>query len=252
MKARILLFAVALLPWIASAQVDTIYRLDSKLIKQYLKPSSNQYLVFIQRKSDPRMAFTSVWSRDVKFVNRGGKDLIEIDQKWYSSDTSRVRKVYSLMNASDFSPIYHKATLNRTVEAFDFYSDRIVGSDSVVKNTRKDFTLALEKSALNWELDMEIFPLLNLKAGKGFAISFYHPGGKTPPNIYEYKVIGEENIQIVNGATVPCWKLRIDYDAKTWAIFYISKKEREVLKMEEDFGGGVRYKVKLSNSVPIK
>jgi hypothetical protein len=252
MKARILVLALVCLPWIAHAQVDTIYHLNGKLIKQYLKPSANQYLVFIQRKGDPRMAFTFVWSRDVRFVNRGGKDLIEIDQKWYGSDTTRLRKVYSLMNANNFSPVYHKTVLNRSVEAFDFYSDKIVGSDSVANNTKKDFNLSLEQPTLNWELDMETFPLLNLKAGKRFAISFYHPGGKTPPKVYEYKVIGEENVQVINGATVPCWKLRIDYDAKSWAIFYISKKEREVLKMEEDFGGGIRYKVKLSNTVSIK
>jgi hypothetical protein len=51
---------------------------------------------------------------------------------------------------------------------------------------------------------------------------------------------------------VACWKLRIDYSEKSWAVFYISKKSREVLRMDEDFGVGVRYKVKLSNAVPIR
>jgi hypothetical protein len=243
----LLLFSISVF-----AQVDTVYQLNSKLIKENLKPSSNQYLVFIQRKNDPRMTFTWVWSRDVRFVNKGGKELIEIDQKWYGSDTTRNRKVYSLMNAADFSPVYHHTVLNRTVEAFDFYQDKIVGSDSVVNNTKKDFSLALQKPLLNWELDMETFPLLDLKAGKRFFISYYHPGGKTPPKLYEYKVVGEENILTTGGISVACWKLRIDYDAKSWAIFYISKKGREVLKMEEDFGSGVRYKVKLSNTISIK
>lgn len=241
-----------LLPALASAQVDTVYRLDSKLIKQHLKASSNQYLVFIQRKGDPRQAFTSVWSREVRMIKRNGKELIEIDQKWYSSDTSRLRTVYSLMNASDFSPVYHHTKLNRAVEAYDFYAHKIKGSDSVANNTKKDFELALKQPMMNWELDLETFPLLDLKPGKRFAINFYHPGGKGEPKFYEYKVVGEENLRVVEGVTVPCWKLRIDYDSKTFAIFYISKKGREVLRMDEDFGGGVRYKVKLSNSVSIK
>ncbi len=236
----------------ALAQVDTIYQLDSRLIKKHLKPSSNQYLVFIQRKGDPRQTYTYVWSRNVKFINKNGKELIEIDQKWYASDSARVRNVYSLMNANDFSPVYHHTKMGKNVEAFDFYADKIKGSDSVTHNTKKDFTVDLKAPTLNWELDLETFPLLDLKPGKRFAINFYHPGGKTEPKLYEYNVIGEENLSVIEGGTVPCWKLRIDYDAKSFAIFYISKKGREVLRMDEDFGGGVRYKVKLSNAVPIK
>ena len=252
MKIRYYLIVLWLIPFTLAAQVDTLYQLDSKLIRKYLKPSSNQYLVFIQRKGDPRQTYTSIWSRDVKFVNKKGKDLIEVDQKWYASDTTRVRYVYSLMNANDFTPVYHYSKMNKGVEAYDFYADKIKGSDSIANNTKGDFNLALAHPMLNWELDLEIFPLLDLKSGKRFAINFYHPGGKGEPKLYEYKVIGEENLKVIDGGTVACWKLRIDYTEKSWAIFYISKKGREVLRMDEDFGGGVRYKVKLSNSVPIR
>jgi len=252
MKIRNILILLILMPFMLNAQVDTIYQLDSKLIKKHLKPSSNQYLVFIQRKGDPRQTYTYIWSRDVKFANKNGKELIEIDQKWYASDTARVRYVYSVMNANDFSPVYHYTKMGKSIEAYDFYPDKINGSDSVENNAKKDFELALKKPMLNWELDLETFPLLDLKPGRRFAINFYHPGGKTEPKLYEYKVIGEENITVLSGGTVACWKLRIDYDAKSFAIFYISKKGREVLRMDEDFGGGVRYKVKLSNAVPIK
>ena len=234
------------------AQVDTVYHLDSKLIKKHLKAGPNQYLVFIQRKGDPRMAFTFVWSRDVKFVKQGERDLIEIVEKSYGSDTSRVRTCYSLVEADNFLPVFHRTKMNRVIEAYDFYADKIKGSDTVAHNSKKGFVLDLKAPTLNWELDLETFPLLDLKAGKSFAISFYHPGGRTEPQLYVYKVIGEENLSVIEGGTVACWKLRIDYDAKNYAIFYISKKGREILRMDEDFGGGVRYKVKLSNSVAIK
>lgn len=252
MKTLNTIIILLLVSFSVKAQVDTVYNLNSKLIKKYLKPSSNQYLVFIQRKGDPRQTYTYIWSRDVKFVNKKGKDLVEIEQKWYASDTTRNRYVYSLMNANDFSPVYHYTTLNKSIEAFDFYDDKIKGSDSIASNTKKDFNLALVHPMLNWELDLETFPLLDLKAGKRFAINFYHPGAKGEPKLYEYKVVGEENLGVIEGGTVACWKLRIDYSEKSWAIFYISKKGREVLRMDEDFGGGVRYKVKLSNAVPIK
>lgn len=234
-----------------AAQVDTVYHLDSRQIKKYLKPSSNQYLVFIQMKKTPQKTMTYIWSRDVRMKRKNNTELVEIEQKWYASDTTQVRYLYSQMDAQDFSPLYHYSKMTRGVEAYDFYKDKVVGSDSVANNAKKGFELQ-SKPFLNWELDMETFPLLDLKAGKRFAINFYHPGGRTEPKLYEYQVIGEENIHTIEGAVVPCWKLKIDYNEKSWAVFYISKKGREVLKMEEDFGMGVRYKVKLSNSIPIR
>jgi hypothetical protein len=203
MKIRNILILLILMPFMLNAQVDTIYQLDSKLIKKHLKPSSNQYLVFIQRKGDPRQTYTYIWSRDVKFANKNGKELIEIDQKWYASDTARVRYVYSVMNANDFSPVYHYTKMGKSIEAYDFYPDKIKGSDSVENNAKKDFELALKKPMLNWELDLETFPLLDLKPGRRFAINFYHPGGKTEPKLYEYKVIGEENLTVIEAELWP-------------------------------------------------
>jgi hypothetical protein len=234
------------------AQVDTVYRIDQKQIQKYLKQSTNQYLVFIQMKANPEKTMTWIWSRDIRFKTKNNKNIVEIEQKWYASDTMRNRNLYSQINATDFAPIYHYTKMTRGVEAYDFHPDKLVGSDSIANNIRKDFNLPLKKPFLNWELDMETFPLLDLKAGKRFAINFYHPGGKGEPKLYEYKVVGDEDIKTIEGASVACWKLRIDYDEKTWAIFYISKKGREMIKMEEDFGTGVRYKVKLSNAVSVR
>jgi hypothetical protein len=36
------------------------------------------------------------------------------------------------------------------------------------------------------------------------------------------------------------------------ATFYISKKTNEVLKLEEDFGSGVRYKVRLPGDLLVR
>ncbi|MFZ5999453.1 MAG: hypothetical protein ACOYW3_03025 [Bacteroidota bacterium] len=250
MKNLILL--LLLTPFVTNAQVDTVYTLDEKLINKHLKEGAHQYLVFIQQKSNREKTNTYVWSREVRFTKRGSEPMIEIKQNWYASDTARNRHVYSLSRRKDFSPVYHYSNMTRGIEAYDFYADKINGSDSISNNTKKDFTVSVDKPLLNWELDLEIFPLLDLGAGKRFAVNFYHPGGRTAPQLYEYKVVGEETLSTVEGGKVPCWKLRIDYNEKSWAVFYISKKGREVLRMDEDFGSGVRYKVKLSNSVEIK
>ena len=234
-----------------NAQVDTIYHLNRNQIKKYLKPSSNQYLVFIQSKSNPQKTTTWIWSRQIKFTKKNNLDLIEIEQKWYASDTTRNRYLYSQVRANDFTPVYHYTKMTKGTDAFDFYSDKIIGSDSIANNSKKDFNLKLTQPLLNWELDMETFPLLSLKNGKRFLISFYHPSGPGP-KLYEYKVIGEEIVKTIDGGAVPCWKLYHQFNEKSWSIFYISKKGREMLKMEEDFGTGTRYKVKLSNTVAIR
>ncbi len=141
------------------------------------------------------------------------------------------------------------------VEAFDFYPDKIVGSDTVTNNTKKGFSLKLGKPTLNWELDIETFGLLPLANNKTFAINFYHPGSKSAePAAYQYKVIGEETLKGIDGSTIPCWKIKIDYSRfapDSWAVFYIGKKSKEMVKMEEQFGAGVRYKVKLPSSINI-
>jgi hypothetical protein len=232
------------------AQVDTIYSIEARLIKKYLKPSANQYMVFIQRKADPQQTFTFLWNREVKFVNKNGRELIEINQKWYGSDTTRNRQVNSLVCADNFLPVYHYSKTTKGAEAYNFYPTRIYGADSVRNNLKAGFDMTLVKPALNWELDLEIFPLLDLKPGKRYAIQFYHPGSPTTPKLYEYRVEGEDVVKTVEGP-VSCWKLRIDYSATSYAVFYISKKSREVLRMDEDFGTGIRYKIKLSNAVPV-
>jgi len=251
MKYPLIISALIVNALAAFAPVDTVYHLDPAQIKKHLKPGPNQYLVFIQDKKNPQKAITSVWSRDVRFKKKNDQDIIEIEQKWYAFDSTRSRYLYSQINASDFSPIYHYTKTIKGVDAFDFYGSKTLGSDSIPDNLKKGWELKHAKPYLNWELDLETFPLLDLKAGKRFFINFYHPGGRNEPKLYEYKVIGEENVKTIEGNSVPCWKLKIDYDEKSSSTFFISKKGREVLKMEEVFGDRVRYKVRLSNPVTI-
>lgn len=244
-------FCTLLLLWLASAtqaQVDTIRAIPEKWIQQSLRQETSQYLVFFQNKKKPKQAGAYIWSRQLRAKN--GK--IEVEQKWYSSDSAGYRYVYSLVDQKTFLPIYHKTVMQRSgTEAFDFGDKKIKGSDSVANNAKASFELATSKP-LNWELDMETFSLLDLKAGKRYAINFYHPGGRTAPKFYEYKVTGDEKVRTYEDKFIDCWKLRIDYTEKSYAIFYISKKSKEVIKMEEDFGSGVRYKVKLPSSITVR
>jgi hypothetical protein len=236
-----------------SAQVDTVYQFDSKLIANRIKEGRFQYCMFFQNKTSPKKAGTYIVDKKITFKTVNGIDAIEIIQKLYSSDTAGYNYVYSLVRRDNFNPIHHRTWRQRTgVEAYDFYENKIVGSDTVANNAKKGFELLTTHPLLNWELDLETFSILPLKKDKTFAINFYHPGSPTKPMVYNYKVIGEENVNGLEGVKIACWKLLIEYSSKQQATFFISKKTGEVIKMEEDFGSGVRYKVKLPSHVNVR
>lgn len=237
----------------AHAQTDTLYSMDAARIRNYLPEGTYQYLVFYQNNKKPKMAGAYLWSRAVKFKKLNNREVIEIEQKWYSTDSANYRYVYSLVDRQTFLPIHHRTWMQRMgTEAYDFYADKIVGSDTVKNNSKAGFVVAnLPHTTLNWELDLETFPLLPLKANRTFAINFYHPGGRTEPKLYEYKVIGDTVLPGPEGSSIVCWKLKIEYGAGSSAVFYISKKKHQVLKMEEVYGQVVRYKVLLPGPIPV-
>lgn len=236
----------------AEAQADTISLSTKDLITANLKAGKNQYLVYIGSTKKKKIMWTAIWNRNVAFRTINGEEVIEIVQHWHSSDTSSNRYVYSTSRKKDFAPIYHKTKGKNGIEAFNFSGNEVTGSDTVSENSRKDLKVASSTSTLNWELDMEIFSTLPYKKeGQRFIINFYHPGGKTSPMYYEYKVIGSEKLILAGQRESDCWKLKIDYSPNSWAIFWIDKKSREVLKMQESWGSGYRYKVKFSTPVEL-
>lgn len=229
-------------------QVDTIHIDARELLTQSLKPSKSQYLVSVHTLNPERVRNLFLWKRELSFEIRNGKEVIVVTQDWQGQDTLFTRKVYSISEKATFKPIYHYAKSPRGVEAFNFEADKIVGADSVANNTRKGWQIALKEPTLNWELDLETLALLPFKEGKTFAVNFYHPGARSEPQYYLYKVAGSEMLELAGGQKMDCWKLEIDYGQQnSTATFWVSKKTREVLKSMDTFKGGYRYKVKLSN-----
>lgn len=249
------LFAVMLMGLIATtvrAQVDTISLLNHDLITAQLKPGLHQYLVYMENPKKQRLAWHSLWSREVKLKQTQGVSVIDITQHWTSADTTFNRYVYSRSRQDNFAPMYHYTRSTRGVEAFQFTNEQMTAADTVVANARKGFEQKFSAPTLNWELDLEVFSTLPFKRkGQQFVIPFYHPGGTTPPAFYTYTVSGEEKLTVADGRTADCWMLKIQYTPTDWAIFWISKKSHEVLKMQECFRGNYRYKIKLATPVPF-
>ncbi len=234
-------------------QVDTVYQFDNRRIVDRIKEGRSQYCLFFQNMSSPKKTGTYMVDKTITFKKVNGNDAIEIIQKFYSSDSTGFYYVYSLVRRDNFNPIHHRTWRQRTgMEAYDFYENKIIGSDTVANNAKKGFELLIDHPLLNWEIDLETFALLPFKKDKTFAINFYHPGSPTKPMLYTYKVVGEEMIPGMDGVNIACWKLAIEYRPNHRAMFFISKKNGEVIKLEEDYGSGVRYKVKLPSSVNVR
>ncbi|HYG03869.1 MAG TPA: hypothetical protein VD927_15585 [Chryseosolibacter sp.] len=230
-----------------SQSIDTLDINHPALVMKNLKPGMKHYIVYgVDAKG--RTVSPWIWRRGVEYTERNGEPVLILKQAWNGPDTSAYRQLYSIVSAKDFRPIYHYTRSVRGIEAFNFSEKEIKGADTVANNAQKNLTVDVKTLPYNWELDLEVFQTLPYAMGKQFAISFYHPGGRSAPQHYLYKVIAEETINGANEQKIACWKLKIDYRENSWAIFWISKQSKEVIKMHEDYNGYQRYKVLLTTA----
>ncbi len=244
MKTRLkalIVILVLLCANISTAQ-DTL-KISGKLLEvKFLREGSNSYLVYIER-PDGAIMDMSIWERKIR-KNRTG-ELAIVSQNWKNQNHEKSRKLYSLNDARNFMPIYHRSENGKgEIEAFDITSSQITGSDSVNNNSKKGFEMITDFEVFNFELDMEILSMLPFDHHITFSIPFYHPGSKTPPSFYNYNVLGKERITFKTGSNT-CWKLRIEYSKANYATFWIDAKERTLIKMQEVHGPIRRYKILL-------
>ncbi|HYH13881.1 MAG TPA: hypothetical protein VD794_01590 [Flavisolibacter sp.] len=92
-------------------------------------------------------------------------------------------------------------------------------------------------------MDLEVFSTLLFKVGTTYLINFYDPG-LAAPQYRAYSVSGSSSLLGHNGQPVDCWLLAHSSD-KNKEVFWISKKTKEVLKLEQESNGRYRYKIKL-------
>ncbi len=226
------------------SQIDTININTHDLQMKHLKEGKNKYLVYIER-PDGVVMDMSIWEREIVFSKFKNEQSINIIQNWKNQDTAKTRYIYSINKRENFEPLYHYAKSGTgKIDAFNFASNKIVAADSVTNNSKADFKVDLQTATLNWELDLEVFQTLPFAEGKTFRINFYHPGSKSLPKYYEYKVEGQETLTTVNNKSIDCWLLKIEYAPKSSATFWINKTTRDVVKMTEVFNQIKRYKVK--------
>jgi len=225
-------------------QADTIAPGKGHLLTEALKPGLRQYLVYFQYpKRNDRLMFW-YWMRDISIETRAGVKYFAISQHWYGGDSTSYRKVYSLNRVGDFAPVFHSETVRGRTRSYNWTEKDIKDADS--------FYLAFKEPNLNWNLDIETFEMLPLGEGKSFWINFYD-AGLSPPAYVLYKVTGSEELTLMTGEKVDCWKLYSEGSSPKGPYtetYWISKKGHEFLKEEDSFSGIYRYKIKMPGTAP--
>lgn len=180
-----------------------------------LKPGTHHYLRYMKT-VDGASTPVDIWTREVRFDERGGKRRLHIVQRWDGVvPKPSVRRFDSWFDAATFRPLTHERSSEmdgkRVVEGFVFAPDRISGMPDLADNTQKDMSMASSEPTFNFETDIELLQTLALAEGYEARINFYHPGSKSAPQRYSFRVTGSETIAGPAGQ-VDCWVVSTDYN----------------------------------------
>mgnify|MGYP001552575178 CR=1 FL=1 len=252
MKRIIIITICCFIGLSAYAQTDTIRLQDKRLNVSNLKPGLNQYLVYFQNPKNKQTLRFWFWLRNIQLESRDGQKVFAITQHWYGSYSAAYRSIYSLNSAEDFAPVYISLNIKGVTKAYNWSKTKITGADSVANNAHKDFSLDFKTPNFNWDLDIETFEMLPLAANKTFVINFYD-AGLSPPEYITYKVTGSEVLATLDNQKIDCWKLFTEGangSTHYTQTFWISKKNHEFLKEEDQFNGMYRYKIKMPGAAP--
>jgi len=247
---------------------DTVHISSSYINTKYLREGTHRYLVYFKLNKDSVRTQTQFWTRTIKRTEYNGMPVIQIKQSWEDKD-SIMHTVESVSDAKTMQPLYHStwwkiqtsrnATTKTVMETTVDFSKQTVNYNGLIlsdADTAKQLKAiwAAYKSAegkyfLNWHLDLETFPILQYRTGVTFVIPFYDPGTTSNYQEVAYTVIGSGKLIGFNEQKIDCWLLQHESKGNK-EVFWISKKTREVLKLEQELNGRFyRYKIKLGFSM---
>jgi hypothetical protein len=192
-----------------------------------LKPGAHHYLRYF-RTADGANIPLDIWTRDVRFEQRDGRQQLHIVQRWDGamaspSSPGSVKRLDSWFETATFRPLSHVRITEKDgkklVEGFVFAPERVSGMQDLADNSQKALSVASNEPTFNFETDIEFLQALPLAEGYEASINFYHPGGPAPKR-YSFKVAGSETIAGPAGP-LDCWIVTTDYgtpgaDAKFW------------------------------------
>lgn len=269
MKTRVIILSMLL---IASKvcfgqKGDTLQITSAYLNTQVLKEGTHRYLVYFKMGKDGTRAQTQFWTRKIERIVYNGIPCIEISQSWEDKD-SIMHTVKSISDSKTMKPLHHKTwwkiqrsrtpTKTVTVTTVDFskgtveHNGRLLSdTDTLIQEKKiwEGYKSSLNKFHLNWHLDLETFPLLPYKSGRTFVIPYYDPGTASGLEKVSYTVTGSDELVGYDDQKIDCWIL-VHEEKGNKEMFWISKKTKEVLKLEQEINGTMyRYKIKLGISL---
>jgi hypothetical protein len=201
-----------------------------------IKPGTHHYLRYM-RTADGASLPADIWTREVRFEERDGKQRLHIVQRWDSPPSApSVKRLDSWFETATFRPLTHVRTSEkdgkRVVEGFVFAPDRVSGMQDLADNAQKALSMASGEPAFNFETDIEFLQALPLAEGYAASINFYHPGSAVGPKRYTFKVIGSQSIAGPAGP-VDCWVVWTDYDTPgAESTFWFAKSTQLMVRQE--------------------
>lgn len=253
---------------VVQAQKPDTVRISSKDINsRVLREGTHRYLVYVKMSRNAPRTQTQFWTRTIARIHYSGKPCIEVRQEWEDKD-SVMHVVKSISDAGTMQPLYHqtwwKVQRSRTSPVktvsnteVDFMNktvvhngQRISDADTAkqVKRIWEGYHSSIDTYFLNWHLDLETFPMLPFKEGVTFVIPFYDPGTASNLTHAAYTVTGSAELIGYNDQKIDCWLL-VHEEKGNKEVFWISKRTKEVLKLEQEINGRLyRYKIKLGFS----
>jgi hypothetical protein len=224
---------------------DTIIINGSELLSTQIPLGKTNYLIYAKKDQKSPIRDLTFIEMNVSKHLVNGKSQIKIVQKWYEKDTVSHFAETTLLE-SNLSTMAHETWWKRTGQnmKFDFEtkSATITGTNAEAKNVsfQENFLKSLNSpNFINWHCDLHLFGLLPFKEGAIFKSKLFDPGFSLPR--YEvYNVIKSEKLDGVD-----CWVLNYNLSNNMgYQKFWISKKDRIVIKEEDNFRGAFRYKLK--------
>ena len=245
MKNTLFTICLLLLFFNVNAQIDTINAANHQLLTQNLKSGTATYLVYTADSLQTKRTIGGLWRRTTTLKTLNDQAVVEFTWKSVFGDTLS-STITNICDAKTLAPIYHHANYkNRGISAYAYKNGYLIPSDTVKNNLalKKD-KIELTIPVLSWEQDLETYPLLPIKSvGQKFDISFYDPTGKTP-TYHRYEVIGKEDLALNGETKVKCWLLKAFYSKDNWSVFWLTDKNKEVIKMREYYKGRYHFLLK--------